>query len=516
MGIRLDRDYPISYVMLEVEVSENIKFDGLLEKIRLDWKGKIEMDTKTFRKHGHVIVDWIADYMDHIEEYPVLAQVKPGEIADRLSDTAPLESEEMEAILNDFKRILLPGMTHWQHPSFFAYFPANTSGPSVLAEFLTAALGAQCMVWQSSPAATELEEVVTNWLRQVLALPEGFSGVIQDTASTSTLCALLCARERATNYAVNERGFGNGTTQRLTVYTSEEAHSSVEKGVKIAGFGRDNLRLIPTGADFAMIPGELERSIEADKGDGHLPCCVVATVGTTSSTAIDPLRPIGQICDRHRLWLHVDAAMAGTAAMLPEMRHILDGVEFADSFVFNPHKWMFTNFDCSAYFCRDPEALTSTFEIMPEYLKTQVDRRVKNFRDWGIPLGRRFRALKLWFVIRSFGIRGLQEKVRSHIELAREFESWIQEDPRFEMMAPMTLNLVCFRYHPPQRNLTEDELERINRGLMDELNRSGRMFMTHTKLKGKFTLRLCVGQTNTTREHVQRAWEQIRASVSNL
>ena len=474
------------------------------------------MDRKSFRKHGYAVVDWIADYMEHIEEYPVLAQVEPGEIMDRLPKRPPVEPEEMEAIFNDFKGILLPGMTHWQHPSFFAYFPANTSEPSILAEFLTAALGAQCMVWQTSPAATELEEVVMEWLRQILGLPEGFTGVIQDTASTSTLCALLCARERSTSFAINRHGFRNGSSQSLIVYTSEEAHSSVEKGVKIAGFGKDNLRLIPSGADFAMIPAELKQAINADKKDGHVPCCVVATVGTTSSTSMDPLRPIGEICDHHGVWLHVDAAMAGTAAMLPEMRYIFDGIEFADSFVFNPHKWMFTNFDCSAYFCKDPKALTSTFEILPEYLKTDADRQVKNFRDWGIPLGRRFRALKLWFVIRSFGIKGLQEKVRAHIQLAKEFESWIREDPQFEVTAPVTINLVCFRYNPSHRNFSEEELEQINKALMDELNRSGKMFITHTKLKGKFTLRLSIGQTNTTREHVQKAWDQIRASVNDI
>lgn len=479
-------------------------------------EGKMTTDSKTLRKYGHTIVDWIADYMDHIEEYPVLAQVEPGQIKDQLPPAPPEECEDMDAIFDDFKQILLPGMTHWQHPSFFAYFPANTSEPSILAEFLTAALGAQCMVWQTSPAATELEEVVMGWLRQMLGLPEGFSGVIQDTASTSTLSALLCARERATSFAINKQGFLDGEPRRLIVYTSEEAHSSVEKGVKIAGFGEDHLRLIPTGTDFAMIPEELEKAIEADRQDNHAPCCVVATVGTTSSTGMDPLRPIGEICDHYRLWLHVDAAMAGTAAILPEMRHLLDGIEYADSFVFNPHKWMFTNFDCSAYFCKDPEVLTSTFEILPEYLKTGVDRRVKNFRDWGIPLGRRFRALKLWFVIRYFGIRGLQAKVRTHIKLAKELESWIRKDPRFEVMAPVTINVVCFRYHPFHRTVTEEELEQINQGLMDALNRSGRMFVTHTKLKGRFTLRLCIGQTNTTQDHVQKAWERLQAAVADL
>jgi aromatic-L-amino-acid decarboxylase len=487
-----------------------------LEKIQLDQKGGMTMDSQTFRKYGHTIVDWIADYMNDIEEYPVLAQVEPGEIRDKLPQTPPEESEEMEVVFDDFKRIILPGITHWQHPSFFAYFPANTSEPSILAEFLTAALGAQCMVWQTSPAATELEEVAMDWLRQMLSLPESFSGVIQDTASTSTLCALLCARERATSSEINKRGFQDGTNQRLMVYTSEEAHSSVEKGAKIAGFGKERLRLIPTGADFAMIPEELEKAIDADRKDGYTPCCAVATVGTTSSTAIDPLRPMGEICHRHGLWLHVDAAMAGTAAIIPEMRHILDGIDYADSLVFNPHKWMFTNFDCSAYFCKDSKLLTSTFEILPEYLKTEVDRRVNNFRDWGIPLGRRFRALKLWFVIRCFGIRGLREKVRAHIALAKEFESWILKDPHFEVMAPVTICLVCFRYNPFHQRLTEEEIERINKDLMDAVNRSGKMFITHTKLKGKFALRLCIGQTNTTREHVQKAWEQLKACVSPI
>jgi aromatic-L-amino-acid decarboxylase len=471
------------------------------------------MDRETFRKHGHAIVDWVADYMDHIEEYPVLAQVQPGEIKDQLPMTPPVEPEPMGAIFEDFKQLILPGITHWQHPSFFAFFPANTSEPSLLAEFLTAALGAQCMIWQTSPAATELEEVVTDWLRQMLGLPASLSGVIQDTASTSTLCALLCAREKATDFAINRQGFGIAGSQRLIVYTSEEAHSSVEKGVKIAGFGKENLRLIPAGDDFAMIPEELEKSIDSDRRDGLVPCCVVATVGTTSSTGMDPLGAIGKICHRHSLWFHVDAAMAGTAAILPEMRHLLSGIELADSFVFNPHKWMFTNFDCSAYFCKDPKALTSTFEILPEYLKTDVDRRVKNFRDWGIPLGRRFRALKLWFVIRSFGINGLQEKVRAHIALAKEFESWVREDPRFEVLAPVTINLVCFRYRPLKHTNNEEELEQINKALMDSLNQSGKMFITHTKLKGKFALRLCIGQTNTTPAHVQRAWEQIQAAT---
>ena len=474
------------------------------------------MNGEAFRKHGHEIVDWISDYMEHIEEYPVLAQVEPGEIQGQLPQGPPENPESMETILEDFKKILVPGITHWQHPSFFAYFPANTSEPSILAEFLTAALGAQCMVWQASPAAAELEEVVMEWLCQMLQLPETFTGVIQDTASTSTLCALLCARERTTNHIINNQGFGEGRGHRLVVYASEEAHSSVEKGVKIAGFGRDHLRLIPTGEDYAMVPEELERTIEKDKREGRVPCCAIATVGTTSSTAMDPLQKIAAICRHHGLWIHVDAAMAGTAAMLPEMRHILDGIESADSFVFNPHKWMFTNFDCSAYFCQDTAMLRSTFEIMPEYLKTDMDQQVKDFRDWGIPLGRRFRALKLWFVLRSFGVSGLQNKVREHIALAKELASWIDNHSEYEILAPVTLNLVCFRCNPSQRQCSEEELEKINKKMMDELNRSGEMFLTHTKLKGKFALRLCIGQTNTNREHVEKAWELIQGKASSI
>ncbi|RJR27270.1 MAG: aspartate aminotransferase family protein [Desulfobacteraceae bacterium] len=467
------------------------------------------MKAEIIRKYGHEIVDWVADYLEGLEKFPVLPPVQPGEILAKLSLSPPQVSEGMERILEDFRSLIVPGMTHWQHPSFFAYFPANNSEPSVLAEFLTAAIGAQCMVWQTSPAATELEERVMDWLRQMLGLPEGFAGVIQDTASTSTLCALLCARERATAFGVNRFGLSGGSPGPLTVYASEEAHSSVEKGVKIAGLGKENLVLIPTGPDFAMLPGELEKAISRDLDRGAHACCVVATVGTTSSTAMDPLRPIGEICKRLGAWFHVDGAMAGTAAILPEMRNILDGIEHADSFVFNPHKWMFTNFDCSAYFVRDPKTLTSTFEILPEYLKTGVDLQVKNFRDWGVPLGRRFRALKLWFVIRQFGVEGIREKLRGHLELARDFASWVKDDPRFELMAPVTINLVCFRYNPTEKGLSEMELEKANKELLNRINNSGRCFLSHTKLKGRFSLRMCIGQTNTTREHVKKAWQMI-------
>ena len=474
------------------------------------------MDGKTFRERGYAIVDWIANYMDTIEDYPVMPDIQPGDIKKQLPASPPEQPEAFEVLLRDFNDTIVPGMTHWQHPSFFAYFPANTSESSIYAEFLTAALGAQCMVWQTSPAATELEEVVMDWLKGMIGLPEHFSGVIQDTASTSTLCGLLSARERATDYRINRSGFHEGCEKKLTVYTSEEAHSSIEKAVKISGIGKDNIRLIPTDANFSMIPGELEKAIFQDLEAGFQPCFTCATLGTTSSTAMDPIRAIGEICGKHGIWLHVDAAMAGTAALLPDMRGFMDGVELADSLVFNPHKWMFTNFDCSAYFCKDANALTATFEILPEYLKTAVDRQVKNFRDWGVPLGRRFRALKLWFVIRHFGVKGLQDKVRNHIELAKQFEQWVAGDSRFELMAPRTINLVCFRFNPKDGDLTEDELEALNKSLMDKLNKSGKLFFTHTKLKGRFSLRMCIAQTDTTLNHVEEAWKAILSAAEKI
>jgi aromatic-L-amino-acid decarboxylase len=415
----------------------------------------------------------------------------------------------MEGIFRDFERVLLPGISHWQHPGWFAYFPANNSPASVLGEFLTAGLGAQCMVWQTSPAAAELEEVVLDWLRQMTGLPENFSGVIQDTASTATLCALLSARERSTGFASNEAGLQTP----LTVYASEEAHSSVDKGVKIAGFGSKNFRRLPTDERFAVIPEKLEEAMTRDRDAGFVPACVVATVGTTSSGAIDPLRAVGEICRKHGTWFHVDAAWAGTAALLPEKRWILDGVELADSFVFNPHKWMVTNFDCSAYFVKDPATLVRTFEIHPEYLKTGVDAKVKNYRDWGIQLGRRFRALKLWFVIRSYGVEGLQAMVREHLRLAALVKDWVEGDDRFELLAPVDLGLVCFRLDDGRE---ESGLNELNRRLLERVNASGRVFLTHTTLRGKYTIRLVVGQRTTEERHVRGAWDIISAAAGDV
>jgi aromatic-L-amino-acid decarboxylase len=474
------------------------------------------MEAETFRRFGHEVVDWVANYLQEVERYPVLSPVSPGEVRGRLPSNPPRTGEPMEDILGDFQEIILPGITHWNHPRFFAYFPANNSGPSILAELLSAGLGVNAMLWQTSPAATELEELVMDWLRQMLGLPPSFSGVIQDTASTATLCALLCARERLSGFKVNAQGFSAWSGQApLRVYASHEAHLSVEKGLKIAGFGAGNLVLVSVDGDYGMDPEDLERRIQEDREMGFHPCCVTATVGTTSSTALDPLRPIGEIAQRHGLWFHVDAALAGSAAMLPEKRWILDGIELVDSFVFNPHKWLFTNFDCSAFFCRHPEILTATFSILPEYLKTDLDRQVTNFRDWGIQLGRRFRALKLWFVLRYYGVEGLQKMLREHLALAQEFKEWVEESQDFELLAPVPLNTICFRFHPRRlsgQDLSIEELERLNKALLDEVNRSGKIYMTHTRLGDNFCLRLSIGQTQTRREHVVQAWEAIRGT----
>jgi aromatic-L-amino-acid decarboxylase len=474
------------------------------------------MTNEEFRTYAHELVDWMADYLQDVEHYPVRPSVAPGDIIDRLPLHAPQAGEAFESIFTDFRNTIVPGMTHWQHPSFFAYFPANNSPPSILAEMLTATMGAQCMSWATSPAATELEERVMQWLGEMIGLPPFFTGVIQDTASTATLCAILTAREHRTDFRVNTEGFPPG--RRFTVYVSTETHSSIERAVRIAGLGATSLRKLPVDEHFAMIPEELEAAIARDLSQGFDPLCAVATIGTTGSTAIDPLKRIGEICRRHGIWLHVDAAYAGTALLLPEKRWMIDGIEFADSFVFNPHKWMFTNFDCSAYFVRDAGSLVRTFEILPEYLKTPEQDRVRNYRDWGIQLGRRFRALKLWFVIRSLGVEGLRERVRTHLAYAQSFAEKIGREPDFELLAPVPLAAVCFRYHPAG---TDDAatLDAINSALLEELNRSGRMFITHTRLDGRFTLRFVASQTNVTRQHIDAACDLIqtmaRSQASN-
>ena len=470
------------------------------------------MDSDEFRRQGHAIVEWIARYFENVEKYPVKSRVRPGDIKNALPELPPTGSESFDLFLKDFDEVIMPGITHWQSPNFFAYFPANSSPPSVLAEMLTSALGAQCMLWETSPAAAELEERMMEWLRVMTGLPEGFEGVIQDSASSATLAALITAREKVTGFQSNREGLRDAG--RLRIYVSTQTHSSVEKGAGVAGFGRDNLVRVDVRDDFSMDPEALGGAIEKDLAAGYIPCCTVATIGTTGTTAIDPLREVGEICHRHGIWLHVDAALGGTALLLPEMRRIADGIEYADSFVFNPHKWMFTNFDCSAYFVRDAASLIRTFEILPEYLKTRTRGQVNDYRDWGIPLGRRFRALKLWAVIRSYGVDGLQNVIRGHLRLAQMLAGLIEADKDFELMAPVPLNTVCFRYRPD--GMSDSEVDRINEQINHALNDSGKMYLTHTKVNGRYVLRMVTAQTNVTEYHVTEAWNLIREYASTL
>ena len=466
------------------------------------------MTPDEFRRWGHAVVDWIAEYQQRVESLPVLSQVQPGEIRATLPAEPPQHGEPFDAMLADMDKVILPGLTHWQSPNFFAFFPANISGPSILGELLSAGLGVQGMLWATSPACTELETHVLDWLADMLALPDQFKssaaggGVIQDTASGAVLCALLTARERATDFQSNERGCDG----RLVAYVSTQTHSSVEKAVKIAGLGRQNLRQIEVDERFAMRPEALARQIALDRQAGLTPCFVCATVGTTSSNALDPLPEIGRICRAQGLWFHADGAMCGTAALCPEFRFIQDGLELADSYAFNPHKWMFTNFDCDCFFVADRAALIKTLSVLPEYLRNKATESgaVIDYRDWHVPLGRRFRALKLWFVIRHYGVDGLRHHVRRHVELAQAFAQWVRASKKFEVVAPAPLNLVCFRHRGG------DEISRL---ILEHLNRSGALYLSHTVLNGRYTLRLCVGNSWTEARHVEEAWRRIQATA---
>ena len=462
------------------------------------------MSPEEFQRWGHALVDWLADYQRRVGSLPVKSQVKPGEIRAALPVHAPEQGESFEHILADVDKILLPGLTHWQSPNFFAYFPANNSGPSILGELLSAGLGVQGMLWETSPACTELETQVMDWVAEMLGLPDKFKsgsaggGIIQDSASSAVLCAVLAARERATAYKSNERGCDG----RLVAYGSSHTHSSVEKAVKLAGFGRANLRLVEVDERFAMRPSALKEQIQRDREADLTPCFVAATLGTTSSNAFDPLPELGRICRDEGVWLHVDAAMSGTAAICPEFRHLQMGIELADSYAFDPHKWMFTNFDCDCFYVADRAGLIRALSVLPEYLKNKSTESggVLDYRDWQVPLGRRFRALKLWFVLRHYGVEGLQYHIRRHVELAHEFAHWVQESGDFELVAPVPLNLVCFAHR------AGDE---FNRRLLERLNEGGKVYLTHTVLNGRYTLRFSVGQSQTELDHVKRAWQLI-------
>lgn len=469
------------------------------------------MTPDEFRRWGYAMVDWIAEYQKRVTDLPVLSQVRPGQLRAALPPEAPLRGEAFETILADVDRLILPGITHWQSPNFFAFFPANTSGPSILGELLSAGLGVQGMLWATSPACTELETHVLDWTADMIGLPNRFKssaeggGVIQDSASSAVLCAVLAARERVTAFQTNEKG----CNRTLVAYTSSSAHSSIEKAVKVAGLGRQQLRFIDVDAACAMNSTALAERVKADREQGLQPFFVAATLGTTSSNAFDPLLEIARICREEGLWLHVDAAMCGSAAICPEFRHFQNGVELADSYAFNPHKWMFTNFDCDCFYVADRRALIKTLSVLPEYLRNQATESgaVIDYHDWHIPLGRRFRALKLWFVIRHYGVEGLQYHIRRHVELARQFAGWVEQSADFELTAPVPLSLVCFAHRSG---------DAFNRRLLDRLNASGKLYLTHTVLNGRFTLRFCVGQTNTEEPHVRRAWELIQETSRSV
>jgi aromatic-L-amino-acid decarboxylase len=468
------------------------------------------MSPEEFRRAGHRLVDWIADYRGRVASLPVMARTGPGEIKAQLPASPPEQPEDFDAIFADLERVIAPGLSHWQHPQFFGYFPSNGELASVLGDYLSTGLGVLGLSWQSSPALTELEEVATDWLRQMTGLSAAWSGVIQDTASTSTLVALLCARERSTDFALTRGGL-QAEQRPLVVYASDMSHSSVEKAATLAGFGRANVRLVGHDTAYALRPEALADAIRRDHAEGRRPCAVVATTGTTTTTALDPLAAIAAICREHGLWLHVDAAMAGSAMILPECRWMWDGIEGADSLVLNPHKWLGAAFDCSVYYVRDPQHLVRVMSTNPSYLQSAVDGRVKNLRDWGIPLGRRFRALKLWCLIRSEGVAGLQARLRRDIGNARWFAEQVRAAPGWQVLAPVPLQTVCVRHEPI--GLGGDGLDRHTQAWADRINRSGRAYLTPAVLDGRWMVRVSIGALQTERQHVASLWDLMRSEA---
>jgi len=475
-----------------------------------------DMPSDEFRKYGHEIIDWIADYFKNIENNTVLPDIEPGIVKSKLPLDPPEKGESIDAVFSDFEKIILPGITHWNHPDFMAYFNSTSSGPGILAELLSAALNVNGMLWKTSPAATELEEVTLNWLKKMLGFPENFWGIIYDTASISSMHAIAAARERLTELKFREKGMsGRSDLPKLRLYASEHAHSSIDKGIITLGIGLDGIRKIPVDDKFRMVSHELKKAILEDRKNGWLPFCVVATVGTTSTTSIDPVKEIGEICRKENLWLHVDAAYGGIAAVIPQMKYIFEGIELADSIVVNPHKWMFTPIDLSAFYTTKPEILKRAFTLGAEYLKTSEDSEVTNYMDYGLQLGRRFRSLKLWFILRYFGVEGIKSRIAEHLRLANEFAEWIELHPDFERMAPTPFSVVCFRAHPKNINY-EDALNALNEKLLDKINESGKLFLSHTKLNGKFVIRIAISSIRTMEKNVLGARQLIELKLNEL
>src|SRR5579883_2099901 len=475
-----------------------------------------DMDPESFRAYGHQIVDWIADYLAHVGEYPVLAETAPGDIRHALPGQPPKEPEAMETILADFERVLMPGITHWNSPGFLAYFGVTGSGPGILGEMLAAALNVNAMLWRTSPAATELEQVTLDWLRQMLGLPNPLFGVINDTASSGVLYALAAAREAIPGLHIRQQGMsGRPDVPRLRYYASQEAHSSVEKAGIVLGIGQAGLRKIGVDSEFRMDVAKLERAIQEDLAEGYRPFAVVATVGTTSTTSIDPVPQIADVCERYGLWLHVDGAYGGSAAVAPEMRHVLAGCERADSLIVNPHKWLFTPIDCSVFYTRKPDVVKAAFSLVPEYLRNaeSMGDEVPNLMDYGTSLGRRFRSLKLWMIMRYFGQEGLAARIREHIRLGQLVAHRVDEAPDFERMAPTPFSTVCFRVHPQGMD-DEAALERLNERIMNRINATGHFFLSHTKLHDKYTIRIAIGNLRTTEQDVRHLWQELQDALS--
>ncbi|HMN17587.1 MAG TPA: aminotransferase class I/II-fold pyridoxal phosphate-dependent enzyme [Ignavibacteriaceae bacterium] len=473
-----------------------------------------DMPKEEFRKAGYQLIDWIADYLNSIEKYTVMSQIKPGDISKQIPVAPPVNGEKIEKVLSDIDKVLIDGITHWNHPGFMAYFNTTSSGPGILAEILTAAFSSNGMLWKTSPAVTEMEKSMMNWFRQMVGLPENYWGIIYDTASTSSMHAIASAREQM-GLGFREKGAaGRKDLPKIILYCSEQAHSSIDKGALLLGVGLDGIRKIPVNEKFEMIPEKLEEAIDEDIKKGCKPFCVVATVGTTSTTSVDPVEQIANIAEKYNLWLHVDAAYAGVTAMIPEMKWVSKNWERADSIVINPHKWMFTPLDLSILFTRKKEILKRAFSLVPEYLKTAQDSEVDNLMDYGFQLGRRFRSLKLWFIIRYFGVEGIANRLREHIAWAKEFSNRIIEANDFELTAPVPFSTVCFRYNPGGK--TEAELNTINEKLLEKINSTGKIFLSHTKLYEKFVIRLTIGGIRHEQRHIENAWELVKTTAREL
>lgn len=464
-----------------------------------------DMSPDEFRRYGHELIDWIAGYFERMENLPVLAQIEPGWLKDQLPASAPEKGEDFGEVLGDVEKLILPAVTHWNHPNFHGLFSTSTSSVGIFGEMLAATFDMKGMLWRTAPASAELEDVVLDWLRQMMGLPDNFEGIIYDTASVSTMHAIAAAREKA-GLNIREQGMsGRDDVPLLRVYCSEHVHSSIDKGVIALGLGVKSLRKIGVNERFEMIPEKLEEAIQEDIAAGYKPICVIPTIGTTSTSSVDPVDAVADICEKYDIWLHVDTAYAGSTAIVPEFQHYFKGCERADSIVTNPHKWLFTPFDISVLYCRDLDFMKQTFSLVAEYLKTSDESTVKNGMDYGVQLGRRFRAIKLWFVMRYFGQEGLIARLREHCRLAREFAGWVEESENFEMLAPVPFALVCFRAAPA--GLSEDEINALNERIMNAINASGEAYLSHTKLNGKYTLRLSVGSIRVEERHLRKVWE---------